>query len=258
MRIHLLGTGSAIPSRERANTSLLVSAGNHGLLIDCSGSPVREMLARGYDLNAFRDVFLTHAHVDHLYALPSLVHSFWQSPQFSKQGGAIRVHGHRKTLQVAQKLIRIFELEKKRDPVILEWDAVKRGIVTWAGREHAEVSVFEVVHAGMPTFGIRIRTSDDKTVAYSADTTVDQNVAPQLTRDVNVLIQDCGGGVESNTGHAGARDINRLIRGTAIGRVYLAHLPSLTVAMEEEIRSIATEGFAGEVALAKDGDVIDV
>ena len=84
-----LGTGSAEPATNRNNLSFLVSdkAGDRMVLVDCSGAPVQTILRLGYQPEYLTDVILTHSHVDHIYALPSLVHTLWLYKQFDNEKG---------------------------------------------------------------------------------------------------------------------------------------------------------------------------
>ena len=75
MNIFFIGTGSAVPTARRDNTALYVENNSGGLLIDCPGSPLSKLTGLGINPADLKSVFLTHMHTDHVYGLPSLIHS---------------------------------------------------------------------------------------------------------------------------------------------------------------------------------------
>ena len=72
-RVIFLGTASALPSATQDNTSLLFESNDQYLMIDCSGNPYRKLLKLGIATEKLQHVLITHNHIDHCYALPSLI-----------------------------------------------------------------------------------------------------------------------------------------------------------------------------------------
>ncbi|MDY7027302.1 MAG: MBL fold metallo-hydrolase, partial [Spirochaetota bacterium] len=77
MTLQFFGTGGAIHTRRLTNTSFVVRQGSSTVLVDASGSPVHDLLNAGVDPPALGALVLTHAHTDHVYAFPSLIHNLW-------------------------------------------------------------------------------------------------------------------------------------------------------------------------------------
>ncbi len=65
MKITFLGTGSAVPSKERDNTSILFEWDKKNLLADCSGSAYYKLLQTGFCPKELETLFITHTHPDH-------------------------------------------------------------------------------------------------------------------------------------------------------------------------------------------------
>lgn len=260
MRIHFLGTGEALPTTERQNTMLLCEFDQRSVLVDCSGTPIRSILRAGCRLDQVGDVILTHSHVDHLYALPSLLHGLWLCQDYPRDK-PIRLHGLGETLSVAENLINVFGLRAKfnpinielfrADPIVQETLALDCGDWVWRA--------FRVNHGAMPALGFCLTHADAGNLVFSGDAAMCKTTRAHLTRDTRILIHDCGGGLRGNASHAGAEEINQLIRHTAIDRVYLTHLPAfLSERARQNIQAHVSRDFAGAVTLPADGDMAEL
>jgi len=73
-RIVVLGSAAAVSSATRDNNFLAFVNHKDVLLIDCAGSPYQKLLKAGLNPERLKGIILTHAHPDHIYGLPSLVH----------------------------------------------------------------------------------------------------------------------------------------------------------------------------------------
>lgn len=254
MEIHFLGTGNAQSGVFRQNTSLLLVSNERYLLVDCSGTPSHSLALKGLSIQSIGDIVLTHAHVDHIYALPSFLHNLWLGT-YPRGGAKLRIHANRETLLVAERLIDAFGLREKPSAVEIELmslsddpSSIQVQFGEWS------IESFSVDH-GVPTIGLQLAKGSER-VVFSADSMVCDSITSRIN-GARLLIHDCCG-VKSTPGHAGARDINALIRNSRCELVYLAHLPELSAAELQEIVSEVQMGFAGRVVIAQDGDVVRI
>ncbi|MGM0441318.1 MAG: MBL fold metallo-hydrolase [Elusimicrobiota bacterium] len=74
-KIYFLGTGSARATASRDNTSLYLEWNSANVLIDCPGSIVHKFEKLELDFKNIDRVIITHLHPDHVYGLPSLLHT---------------------------------------------------------------------------------------------------------------------------------------------------------------------------------------
>ncbi len=77
MDVILLGTGSPLPSPDRAGPATLVRAGGLDLLFDCGRGVLMRAAAAWSGPLSFATVFLTHLHSDHVTDFNDLVTSRW-------------------------------------------------------------------------------------------------------------------------------------------------------------------------------------
>ncbi len=77
MDVILLGTGSPLPSPDRAGPSTLVHAGGLDLLFDCGRGVLMRAAAALRGPASFATVFLTHLHSDHVTDFNDVITSRW-------------------------------------------------------------------------------------------------------------------------------------------------------------------------------------
>lgn len=106
--LYFLGTGGSIATEDRDNTSLLLDTENRLILIDCPGSVIQKIRKLGFDPRQIKTILVTHVHPDHIYGLPSLVHSLMLDE------GLIELYGSEETLLFCQDLLDLFHLRDKK------------------------------------------------------------------------------------------------------------------------------------------------
>lgn len=81
MIVTMLGTGSPLPSPDRAGPATLVQAGGLNLLVDCGRGVSMRLAAAGVPAPIFlHSVLLTHLHSDHITDFNDLVTTQWVMP----------------------------------------------------------------------------------------------------------------------------------------------------------------------------------
>lgn len=73
MKIKFIGTGSGKTSLKRHHSSLLISSGNHNLLIDCGDGITAALLKQNISFEEINSIIISHLHADHFAGLPSLL-----------------------------------------------------------------------------------------------------------------------------------------------------------------------------------------
>ena len=73
LRLTVLGSGTAIPVRDRFPAGYLVQSKDSNVLIDCGPGTLRRLAETGVDLDAIDAVLLTHYHTDHCADLAALL-----------------------------------------------------------------------------------------------------------------------------------------------------------------------------------------
>jgi len=77
IEITLLGTGSPIPSADRAGPATLISAGGEHYLVDAGRGVLMRLAARGLGAQHLTAVLITHLHSDHVTDLNDVITTRW-------------------------------------------------------------------------------------------------------------------------------------------------------------------------------------
>ncbi|MBN1879887.1 ribonuclease Z [bacterium] len=248
MKVHFLGTASALVTRDRDNSSLLVESGSDLILLDCGGNPAGKILYFNYrpaDLNA---VFLTHLHIDHCYGLPALLfHMFLEKrttslelfcpeEEFSALNGQLSSHD-------IENDVRTYSIHK--NPVPLQETSA-----LWETDD-------TLVYAGpafhsRPTRAYRvIEKKSGRTVVFTGDTIPSDEVA-KFAMNVDLLVHEATyleshSDLASEYGHSTAGQAAQIALKANARALALIHFECLSGSSVEEYRSEAARIFKGRI-----------
>ena len=75
IKIIFLGTGFAIPTKDRNHSAILVSFGKENILVDCGEGTQRQFKIAGLSMMKLTKILITHWHGDHVIGLIGLLES---------------------------------------------------------------------------------------------------------------------------------------------------------------------------------------
>lgn len=231
MKLTFLGNSGSIQGAFGGNTSLAISTETSVILVDVSGGCVQNLCEAGLDPMAISLVLLTHSHIDHIYAVPSLIHNLWLMGRTE----ALRIVGNETTVRKAAELVRLFGLEEKKMMFPIEFSLLTGEVIREDG---ITIQDFPVEH-GVPTNGFCF-SDGKKKVAYFADCNKDTEI-PGFTRNCDVLVHEAGPGDKSD--HSSGAEAGICARAMNAGKLFLVHLPQ-TGTLRLQILAEAREQFA--------------
>ncbi|PSQ25344.1 MBL fold metallo-hydrolase [Halobacteriales archaeon QS_9_68_17] len=237
MHVTFLGTGSAMPTGERAQTGILLEDGDRRLLVDC-GSGVLNRLARtdaGYE--GVSTVLLTHHHLDHVADLLPLLKARWLAGEKH-----LAVAGPTGTKALVDDLLDVHDyLQGKVDLRIREVGARE---FTVAG---FDVEGYETRHS-MPCLAYRFGDA----FVFSGDSEAFAGLA-NFADGAAVLAHDCSfpDGVDVSN-HPTPSQLGEALAGAETGRVYLTHFYPHAEGNHEEMIEAVKRGYDGDVRIASD------
>lgn len=211
MRLQFLGTGGFHPCEPRHTSCILLP--DLGIVLDAGTGSFRVKERLTVD-----DVqlFLTHAHLDHVMGLPSFL-----VPLLFNRIKRMRVYGNTKTLLAVREHI----FAELIFPVLPSFD-----FIPFAGEVElpagGKLTYHPLVHPG-GSLGFRLDWPD-RSLAYITDTTVDGSYT-EFIRGADLLIHECNfSDAESEwafkTGHSYTSQVATLAKEAEVGRLYMTHL----------------------------------
>ena len=248
MQLHLLGTGGYHPSEDRHTACLMVP--EVGVVLDAGTSFFR--VAEHITTDTL-DIFLTHAHLDHVGGLTYLLDVL-----YGRKMSRVTVHAEPSKLKgVANHLFSqvLFPV----DPPFESRPLVEGDAVALAGR--GTLTHFPLEHPG-GSVGFRLEWPECS-VAYVTDTTATEDADYiKSIRGVDVLVHECyfPDGYEDHaklTGHSCLSPVAELAKAAEVGRLILVHVNPLASAEEVKKLESAREIFP-ELEIGYDKMVIDL
>ena len=212
MKIKFLGTGGYHPNQRRHTACLLLP--EIGLALDAGTGFFRVQHELPGDT---LDVFLTHAHLDHICGL-----TFFLVPVLSGAVARVRVFGCPETLKAVRTHLFAKELFPVEPPY--EWHELSptQSVAVGGG---GQLTWTPLKHPGGAT-GYRIDWPG-RSLAYITDTTAPGNYLAFI-KDVDVLIHECYFPDDMadwavKTGHSSASAVAELAKESGAKRLFLLH-----------------------------------
>ncbi|HEX9068668.1 MAG TPA: MBL fold metallo-hydrolase [Ktedonobacterales bacterium] len=251
----ILGTAAALPTATQANTMLIVlnDEPRQGVMIDCGAGAYNALLRAGVDLDAFSDLFITHAHIDHIGDLPSLIESL----RLGGRSTGLHIWGIPEVIDIARRLVKTFDFEITMDvwSFPITFHLVEPGAEIELGGYRAQVLAME--HS-VPSVGVRLSLPHGE-IAYTSDTKPCANIAA-LGSGAHMLIAECTfldqhAQFAEATYHMTAKQVGEAARECDVRSVMLVHQGHWAPA--EAIAEVQT-AFGGQVVIPADGHRIDI
>lgn len=101
LKLVMLGTGNATVTR-CYNTCFAIINGERTFLVDAGGGNgiLSQLEKAGISINTIHDVFVTHAHTDHILGIVWIIRVIAQQMQQGKYEGILNIYSHDKSIKV--------------------------------------------------------------------------------------------------------------------------------------------------------------
>lgn len=282
MEVILHGTGSPVPTLERAGTSTSIEVGGERLLVDCGPGTVYRLLESDISPGEIQHLLFTHQHMDHNAAFFHFAIAGWSV------GGrdSMTLYGPQNTRKLIEALELVYEEDiEYRKQVGYTGEGIE-DIEFVRATESFDVEIGDVrvtacpVEHSIETYAYRF---DDRrtgnSVVISADTKKVSRLA-DFSEGADILVHEaCIAPVDESTGndvmwpqfaeamndakrdrlaavHATAREAGEIATAAGVDKLVLNHL--LPYRDTEAVRAQAESTFDGRVVVATDGTTLTV
>lgn len=175
----LLGTGHALVT-ECFNTCYLIESGDSRLLIDTGGGNylLHQLKTADIDVAGIHDLFITHAHTDHLLGAPWLLRAVSGQVKKGRYRGRLNIYSHAKVL----RLLHVFidELFSKKDKAVmaecLNFIEVKPEVELSFGQ--FRLTPFDILSTKELQYGFRLNLPDGKVLVCLGDEPFNEHCRP--------------------------------------------------------------------------------
>ena len=242
-RLTILGSGFAVANQDQENSYLLFESDAHKVLVDCGNNPVGKLQRIGVTINSITDLILTHAHADHMGALPLLLMDMW----LQKRETPLNIYGLPFTLEKAKILLSVFDWEKWANMFPVNFHEVSDQTVQKVIESpDIQVSTGPVIHL-IPTIGVRVFfPATQRTIVYSCDSQPSEELY-SLADGTDLLLQEAAG---PGKGHSSPSEAGANAARAGAKELVLIHY-NPGKADSDQINEAKSQ-FNGKISMAKD------
>jgi ribonuclease Z len=247
-RFCILGTSASVPTKDRDNTSILFFSNDESILVDCGNAPFRKLEIMGISPRTLKHVIVTHAHVDHMYGLPSLIQSLWHSGYEQ----ILTIHCLPETKSAIDTLLNSFDLLQKVGMFPVEFSVLPDTELTNFMNTNDFSLYSSPVQHTIPNIGLRVEekiSGARKTVVYSSDTEPCDSLL-RLASNADTLILECTFTSETTSHHGlmTSLDAGTVASQASVDKLLLVHLdPAIHGKKEQMIEEVRTNYRKGLV-----------
>jgi ribonuclease BN (tRNA processing enzyme) len=243
MEVTVLGSGTAVPTPDRASPGLLIQVAGESLLLDGGTGTLHQLVRAGARLESLDRVLYTHFHPDHVGDLPHLLFAL-RSPEIGRQrplwvGGppGLRRHYH--------LLGELYGPWVANLPFVLDLHELKPATVDFGSWR---LTARSVPHTDV-SLAYRI-DADEGSLVCSGDTDYSDALI-DLARDADLLILECAFPEDHKVpGHLTPSLAGEMAARAGVKRLVLTHFyPSCN---GHDLLTPCQKEFHGPILLARD------
>jgi ribonuclease Z len=178
-----IGTGGSVATEERDNTSFLLLSQDTEVLVDCPGSVIQKLKKAQIDPKNIQSIVVTHIHPDHIYGLPSLIHSLMLDEC------VIEILGSEISMNFCADLLDLFNLRSEKVKCHVNFIPVVAG-ENYRISPSLTCSFYKIPHSPSSMAVAFHKSGDGVELVYSGDTPRFPELL-QRVQNIDFLIHDC-------------------------------------------------------------------
>lgn len=263
IEVTFLGTGSALPPRDRGNTAFAVRTENLLFLADAGPSVFTDLQRAGIDPARIDAIFLSHGHADHVLGFPQLA----LQQKFITKDPPLRIYCTAAVREAITVVTKLTFPEAADGLPQFNWIELAEGPRQSHDLTNDIQLTTELVFGPpyMPVLGLRLDFfNKGVSLAFSADTAPSDTLASLATR-CDLLIHEASFSATLQPDvspelffHSDARQAGQIAARAGARRLALVHVSSLHANHRRVLTAEAAESFKGLILVPDDGDVVQL
>lgn len=257
-RVIFLGTAAALPVADRGNTALAIvnDPDTPGLLIDTGGDIYSALCRAKLAQDELSDLFITHAHIDHIGSLPSLIEGY----RLGGRHSPLHIYGLPEVIDITRQIVELFRYELTLDtwtfPVT--FNPVEDGQRLPLGGMPAIIARMD--HT-LPSAGLRLALPGGD-FTYTSDTQPTPAIR-RLAQGSRALVTECtylheGVNYARVSRHMTALEAAQEATACGVEMLGLVHLGVAAGWTPDDARAEAAQAFSGNILIPNDGDNVNL
>ena len=250
MEITILGSGTAVPDKERGSPGIAVRSDDTLLLMDLGAGTLYRAVRFGVDVNRVDAVLLSHLHPDHTGDLVPLLFAFL-SPEWSRDE-TLTIFGPAGLQEFFRNLEAAYGRWIEPQGYRLEIEVLHGGSASLKG---VNLRTCPVRH-GPRAVAYEITDASMRRLVYSGDTGYFDELAV-FAKDADLLILECSlPEGEEQPGHLTPSEAGRIAGKAQCGRLLLTHF--FPACRGQDLLTPCQRFYDGPITLAEDGLVVEI
>ncbi len=260
----MLGTGNALVTR-CFNTCFIIHNDEQKLMVDAGGGNgiLKQMEDAGISFAEIHDLFLTHAHTDHVMGAVWVVRKVTSLQSMGRYDGVLRIYGHDKVLLVLRTMCEMmlpkkFTSKLDKDVLFIE---IKDGQQFEAA--NMSLQAFDIHSTKEKQFGFTAIMPDGMRLACLGDEPFNElclkyvEGADWLLSEAFCLYEDRDIYKPYEKHHSTALDAGRLAEKLGVAHLLMYHTEDKTLSSRKKTYAEeASKVFGGEIFVPDDLDEI--
>jgi ribonuclease BN (tRNA processing enzyme) len=242
----IVGSSSAVPRPNRANSSYLLRSENLALAIELGSGALSKLLA-AQDVTALDALLVSHMHADHFFDIVPLRYALKYEMRRERALQAYLPPGGRRKL--ASVVAPFAKNGSFFDGVM---DVAEYLPASGLRIGDARISFAKTRHY-IDAYAMRIQLPGS-TFAFSSDTAPVQNVI-DLVRGADLFLCECALGADGresgSRGHSNAKEAGAMAQAAGVKHLVLTHYSASSRAAD--LKQAAKSAFNGKITVADDG-----
>jgi ribonuclease Z len=253
--IHFLGTGGSVATPTRDNTAFLLRNGEDLILVDCPGSVIPKIKKLKFDPRRVRTILLSHTHPDHVYGLPSFVHSLML------EEGEVTLCASDESVSFSRVLLDIFHLRDSKIKTRIRFRPLAPGETTKLGRGLTARAIQVPHHSSSLAYHF-CWEEDNTELVFSGDTPPSAPVF-EAAQEVDFLIHDASAPArvfrqfpELHRMHTSALELGKWSQDAGVKCLIPCHFLGEIDFSPSEIRTEIRRSYKGKLIIPRDFEKI--